>query len=94
MDPGMRIPDCVQRAIVHTFQPEEGEDIWAQRTGLAIQNMYIEEADKDAHWAWILNGDSNDQDINSNDHKEDKTKLIYHRLQDCKAEDYSLKIPY
>ena len=73
MDPGMRIPDCVHRAIVHTFQPEKGEDLWIQKTGLAIQNMYTKESDNE--WAWILNGDSNDKDIDSSDHKEDTIEL-------------------
>ena len=89
-DPGMRIPDCVHRAIVHAFQPDTGEDLWAQKTGLDIQNIYTEEVDND--WAWILNGDSIEQNTESNDNKEDKIELIYHRLQDCKPGDYSLKI--
>ena len=40
MDPGMRIPDCVHRVIVHMFQPETG-DIWMDSNELHIDSLFI-----------------------------------------------------
>ena len=54
MDPGMRIPDCVHRAIVHTFQPET-EDIWMDNDELHIDSLFI--VRDDDQWAWVLDID-------------------------------------
>ena len=71
MDPGMQIPDCVQRAIVHAFQPETG-DIWMDSDELHIDSLFI--VHEDEQWAWVLETD----DLSDTDNLNPKFQNCWH----------------